>query len=170
MTSTQPTAGPLYLHLATGSRSLILLSSSNGSSMFWAPICACACFILCKSRLSPMGRTKRTRKAPLVPKEKLSSASHKVTQSTISTFHSLLKQRKRIERQLASSATHGQHEALERELQDIDRQVNELGGLEAYQQASTLGQSSQRGGDSSHVLIKWLKNLRASTDWEVPLR
>jgi 25S rRNA (adenine2142-N1)-methyltransferase len=106
-----------------------------------------------------------------VPKEKkLSSASHKVTQATISTFHTLLKQRKRIERQLASSATHGQHEALERELQDIDRQVNELGGLEAYQQASTLGQSSQRGGDSSHVLIKWLKNLRASTDWEVPLR
>ncbi|BEI99501.1 hypothetical protein CcaverHIS631_0405440 [Cutaneotrichosporon cavernicola] len=118
-----------------------------------------------------MGRTKRTRKAPLVPTEKkLSSASHKVTQSTISTFHTLLKRRKGIERQLKSSASSEQHQALEKELKNIDRQADEIGGLEAYQQASTLGQSSQRGGDSSHVLIKWLKGVRASTAWGVPLR
>lgn len=101
--------------------------------------------------------------------KKLSSASHKITQSTISAFHTLHKQRKRIERQLANSASSAQHQTLEKELQDIDRQVNEIGGLEAYQQASTLGQSSQRGGDSSHVLIKWLKSLRASSTWAVPL-
>ncbi|BEJ07279.1 hypothetical protein CcaverHIS641_0405480 [Cutaneotrichosporon cavernicola] len=87
-----------------------------------------------------MGRTKRTRKAPLVPTEKkLSSASHKVTQSTISTFHTLLKRRKGIERQLKSSASSEQHQALEKELKNIDRQADEIGGLEAYQQASTLG-------------------------------
>lgn len=118
-----------------------------------------------------MARTKRTRKAPLVATEKkLSSASHKATQSTISTFHTLLKQRKRIESQLAASASSDQHQVLQQQLDEIERQVKELGGIEAYQQASTLGQSSQRGGDSSHVLIKWLKGLRASTDWSTPLR
>ncbi|KLT39744.1 putative nucleolus protein [Cutaneotrichosporon oleaginosum] len=118
-----------------------------------------------------MGRTKRARKVPLVATEKpVSSTSHRVTQSTISRFHTLLKRRKRIERQLASSASSERHETLEKELAEINGQLTEMGGLEAYQQASSLGQSSQRGGDSSHVLIKWLKGLRTLTTWVLPLR
>jgi 25S rRNA (adenine2142-N1)-methyltransferase len=31
-----------------------------------------------------------------------------------------------------------------------------LGGIDAYQKASQLGQSSARGGDSSKVLVEWL--------------
>lgn len=116
-----------------------------------------------------MGRSKRTRKVPVVPSDKkTSTVSHKATQATISKFHTLLKQRKRIEGQLASSGSSEQHQALQQQLDEIDHQVNDIGGLEAYQHASTLGQSSQRGGDSSHVLIKWLKSLRASPDWSLP--
>lgn len=40
----------------------------------------------------------------------------------------------------------------------IARQIEESGGLKAYQQASITGQSSSRGGDSSRLLMDWLKD------------
>ena len=43
---------------------------------------------------------------------------------------------------------------------DVD--IEKLGGLQAYQDASKLGQAGERGGDSSRVLIDWLK-LRNGT-------
>lgn len=46
------------------------------------------------------------------------------------------------------------------QLRDVDNQISELGGITAYQHASTLGQSSERGGDSSKVLIQWLRELQ----------
>lgn len=150
-------------------------TSTSITEPFFADPCLCCCSIVLNRSLqfrhSLMGRTKRTRKAPLVPSErKLSSVSHKATQSTISAFHTLIKQRKRIEGQLASSASSEQHQVLQKRLQELECQVNDIGGLEAYQRASTLGQSSQRGGDSSHVLIKWLKDLRPSSSWSLPLQ
>ncbi|TIA87405.1 hypothetical protein E3P99_03194 [Wallemia hederae] len=42
----------------------------------------------------------------------------------------------------------------------IDSGIDNLGGMSAYQHASTLGQSATRGGDSSHVFVAWLQELR----------
>ncbi|PKS11877.1 hypothetical protein jhhlp_001171 [Lomentospora prolificans] len=43
-------------------------------------------------------------------------------------------------------------------------EITALGGLERYQQASLLGQSKGRGGDSSRVLLEWIKHSISSTD------
>ncbi|RCK67184.1 hypothetical protein Cantr_03132 [Candida viswanathii] len=41
-------------------------------------------------------------------------------------------------------------------LAKIDAEVQQRGGIEAYQSASTQGQTSKRGGDSSKKLVEWL--------------
>lgn len=41
----------------------------------------------------------------------------------------------------------------------ISARIQKQGGLESYQQASMLGQSASRGGDSSKVLLDWLEPL-----------
>ncbi|ODV78046.1 uncharacterized protein CANTADRAFT_96698 [Suhomyces tanzawaensis NRRL Y-17324] len=43
------------------------------------------------------------------------------------------------------------------ELAKIDAEIDKRGGINAYQSASTQGQDSKRGGDSSKRLIEWLK-------------
>lgn len=50
----------------------------------------------------------------------------------------------------------------------IDKEISDLGGIEKYQQASLQGQRNDRGGDSSRVLMEWLKPaqpvMRATQD------
>lgn len=41
----------------------------------------------------------------------------------------------------------------------IDGEIEKRGGIETYQQASTLGQDGKRGGDSSKQLIEWFGEL-----------
>ncbi|PVH16614.1 uncharacterized protein CXQ87_004909 [Candidozyma duobushaemuli] len=41
----------------------------------------------------------------------------------------------------------------------IDKEVELRGGLHIYQMASTVGQASERGGDSSKKLVEWYKDL-----------
>ncbi|KAK4223709.1 putative methyltransferase-domain-containing protein [Podospora fimiseda] len=40
----------------------------------------------------------------------------------------------------------------------IDAEIEALGGLESYQEASLQGQRQDRGGDSSSVLMQWLQS------------
>ena len=42
-------------------------------------------------------------------------------------------------------------------LAKIDSEIQQRGGIEAYQSASTQGQTSKRGGDSSKKLVEWLQ-------------
>ena len=105
--------------------------------------------------------TKRTRKVPLTSsKEKKSfqPSSHKSTQSTISSFHTLLKREAQVKRRLEESTRHDKV-GLCKELDEIKSSIKELGGLETYQDASKYGQSLERGGDSAKVLIAWLREL-----------
>jgi 25S rRNA (adenine2142-N1)-methyltransferase len=74
--------------------------------------------------------------------------SSKATRTTIRNYHTL---QKRLSQALADGDT-----ALAESLQ---AQLSTSGGLEAYQAASTLGQSAQRGGDTSKVLVEWLAPL-----------
>lgn len=45
----------------------------------------------------------------------------------------------------------------EARVSSIDAQIQANGGLESYQIASKLGQSMERGGDSSKLLMEWIK-------------
>ncbi|KAI3645891.1 hypothetical protein MP228_008819 [Amoeboaphelidium protococcarum] len=65
------------------------------------------------------------------------------TQRIISRFHVLKKQMQRCSGD-------------DKEMTRLQREIDSLGGMDAYQKASLLGQSKQRGGDSSKWLIKAL--------------
>lgn len=73
--------------------------------------------------------------------------SSKATRKLINTHHQLHKSR--------SAALSANDESLVRE---IDEQIEQLGGLSAYQAASLTGQDKDRGGDSSEKLVEWLRN------------
>jgi 25S rRNA (adenine2142-N1)-methyltransferase len=77
--------------------------------------------------------------------KKTSSQSSKHTRTLINKHHQLHKQ--------LASAHACNDGALTREL---EAQLEAQGGLEAYQLASRTGQSNERGGDSSRVLVEWL--------------
>ncbi|KAF9366942.1 hypothetical protein BGX34_000063 [Mortierella sp. NVP85] len=47
---------------------------------------------------------------------------------------------------------------------DIRQEMDDLGGLDMYQKASTLGQSKQRGGDSSKWLVPILQECHPKLD------
>ena len=46
----------------------------------------------------------------------------------------------------------------------VQAELDEAGGLDRYQQASVQGQSLDRGGDTSRILVQWLKEARVHTD------
>jgi 25S rRNA (adenine2142-N1)-methyltransferase len=79
--------------------------------------------------------TKRTR-----------SISNKATRTLIRTHHTL-------EKQKAQAIKDGNHAKADA----ISKEIDSKGGLKKYQEASLLGQSNDRGGDSSRVLMDWLK-------------
>ncbi|KAH9030691.1 putative methyltransferase-domain-containing protein [Lactarius pseudohatsudake] len=79
-----------------------------------------------------------------------SSSTPHASRTVIRKFHTLLKQQKSA-----------QGDALA----NVNREIEELGGLEAYQRMSCIGQSSDRGGGSEKVLIGWLKQM----GWAAPV-
>lgn len=95
-------------------------------------------------------RGRSTLKSGRPPTAHRSSAtlSHKATSSTIRSFHQLSKA-------LASAARKGDVELAD----ELRRRIENLGGLDRYQKASIQGQATDRGGDSSIVLVQWLRDL-----------
>ena len=82
---------------------------------------------------------------PPTVKYKHTALSSKATRTIIRSHHQLLKAR--------AQAVRANDEV---RVNNIDSQINANGGLERYQLASKLGQSLERGGDSSKVLVKWI--------------
>lgn len=91
---------------------------------------------------------------------KPASLTAKVTRTIIRTHHTLQKQH-------AQAIKTGD----EAKAKDLERLIEEQGGLKAYQQASITGQSKIRGGDSSTVLMTWLKEekITKNTDRELKM-
>lgn len=83
---------------------------------------------------------------PPIAKSKDAALSAKATRTLIRSHHRLLKSR--------AQAVNANDEA---RISSIDAQIQANGGLKSYQIASKLGQSMDRGGDSSKVLIDWIK-------------
>lgn len=98
-----------------------------------------------KRRLSRPKLLSHTR--PALVKKPTSLPSH-ATRALIRNHHTLQKQ--------LHSATVRHDSAAVASLQ---AQITAKGGLTKYQEASIQGQSLQRGGDSSRVLMEWLFNL-----------
>jgi 25S rRNA (adenine2142-N1)-methyltransferase len=90
---------------------------------------------------------------PTIERPKTSLPS-KATRTIIRTHHNLQKA-------LAQAVKSGDTTKAEQ----IEKQIEEQGGLKVYQQASITGQSSSRGGDSSKLLIQWLEeyDIKAAT-------
>ncbi|KAF4545234.1 Mitochondrial inner membrane translocase protein [Lasiodiplodia theobromae] len=74
--------------------------------------------------------------------------SAKATATIIRTHHQLQKAH-------AQAVKAGDHA----KAAEIQKKIDEQGGLKTYQAASITGQSSERGGDSSRVLVDWLQEL-----------
>src|SRR5436190_16549709 len=83
---------------------------------------------------------------PPFARKHLASLSSKATKSIIRNHHQLQKKHS----QAVKAGDTNKAKALQDELTCS-------GGLNNYQQASIMGQSSTRGGDSSKVLMQWLK-------------
>ncbi|KAK9771108.1 putative 25S rRNA adenine-N(1) methyltransferase [Seiridium cardinale] len=78
--------------------------------------------------------------------QKPKSISRQATKALINAHHVLEKRKA----QAVSKGDTAQQSA-------IDKEISALGGIEKYQQASLQGQRNDRGGDSSRVLMEWLK-------------
>lgn len=100
--------------------------------------------------MAPKHRSKRpgllSSGRPPTVKSKQAALSSKATRTLIRSHHQLLKAR-------AQAIKAGD----EARVSSIDAQIHANGGLESYQIASKLGQASDRGGDSSKILIDWIK-------------
>lgn len=97
-----------------------------------------------KSKSLAKGRPPLARRTP-------ATLSKKATQKLIRSHHDLNKRLMKAE--AAGDDT---------EVKKIKRLINEAGGLQSYQLASLQGQSIQRGGDSSAVLMEWLADVNPS--------
>ncbi|ROW14934.1 hypothetical protein VPNG_03340 [Cytospora leucostoma] len=83
---------------------------------------------------------------PILQKPK--SISRKATRTLINQIHTL-------EKRKTQAAKHGDKAA---EVA-LEAEIAALGGIEKYQQASLQGQRTDRGGDSSKLLLDWLKPI-----------
>lgn len=85
---------------------------------------------------------------PLAPKPR-ATLSSKATNNVIRTHHELNRQIVRARKE------HNQDKVVA-----LLDERNKSGGLESYQKASIQGQASDRGGDSSKILIDWLTDVK----------
>lgn len=79
------------------------------------------------------------------------SAKPKSTRTLIRRFHVLLKRRAALEKRGGIGA--------QGDLEAVEAEIDSIGGLEAYQNMSAIGQGKDRGGGSESVLIEWMKEL-----------
>lgn len=97
-----------------------------------------------------MPRT-RKKKNPVTNTDKVTSSSNSYSSRTvIRRFHVLLKKQRQLKHTPATNA---------QELRDVEREIEEMGGLAVYQRMSSVGQGNDRGGGSEKVLIQWLINM-----------
>jgi len=99
----------------------------------------------------------RKRKAPITALSRIEHASSRPhsRRTLIRRFHVLLKK----QAQLRGSSLNAENANA---LADIVREIEELGGLAAYQRMSSIGQGEDRGGGSEKVLISWLREMGVS--------
>ncbi|KAK3717756.1 25S rRNA (adenine2142-N1)-methyltransferase [Vermiconidia calcicola] len=101
------------------------------------------------TRKAPAKRVTLSKGRPPASTKPQASLSKRATQYLIRSHHELNKQ-------LAKAKARG----YEHEITSLQKHISNLGGLKSYQLASIQGQSNERGGDSSTVLLEWLEDLK----------
>ena len=89
-----------------------------------------------------------TRPSNVTPRPSLSSQT---TRALVRTHHTLRKQ-------ISTALAQGDETKAER----LKAEIEASGGLRRYQEASIIGQSPERGGDTSKVLMEWLLGITSS--------
>ena len=82
------------------------------------------------------------------------SLSSKATRALVRTHHTLRKQ-------LSNALAQGD----DRDAERLKAEIEASGGLRKYQEASIIGQSAERGGDTSKVLMEWLLGITSSASF-----
>lgn len=101
----------------------------------------------------------RKKKTPITRSTNIiSSSSPHSSRTVIRQFHVLLKRRAQLQAPRTQAASDA------KELADVENRIAELGGLERYQQMSSIGQGNDRGGGSEKVLIGWLKDRNMNSE------
>lgn len=106
---------------------------------------------------------KKTRKTPVTQAQSSSkpsgtSSNPVATRTLIRRFHVLIKRKAQLTKTLGEGARTGSSDR-KGALTEVEREIQELGGLDAYQRMSTIGQGKDRGGGSEKILIGWLNDL-----------
>ncbi|KAJ1868417.1 25S rRNA (adenine2142-N1)-methyltransferase [Coemansia sp. RSA 989] len=96
---------------------------------------------------------------PDVPLAKLGRSSAD-TRRRINRFHTLIKEYSKLAARKPQTSDPEQLQQLDLQCASISQEMAQMGGLDWYQKASLLGQSKQRGGDTSRWLIPKLQGLQ----------
>ena len=104
-----------------------------------------------------MAAKKKRKKALLLSHTRPPSTGRKSTLSSQAT-RSLIRKHHTLQKQLHNAVSNDDSISAE----NIRAQLAASGGLKKYQEASIQGQSAERGGDTSKVLMEWVKeaNIR----------
>ncbi|EJD02126.1 uncharacterized protein FOMMEDRAFT_109308 [Fomitiporia mediterranea MF3/22] len=110
-----------------------------------------------KVPVTASSNTKQTLKANT---SSSSSANPRTSARIIRQFHVLLKRKTQLEKRHARRLENStEEEAIQREIRNVEDEIARMGGLEAYQRMSSIGQGKDRGGGSERVLVEWLTEL-----------
>lgn len=91
-----------------------------------------------------------------------SSSSPAATRTVIRRFHVLNKRQTQLQRLLEGDGSELSSQARDarEEIIAIEQEISDMGGLEAYQKMSVIGQGEDRGGGSEKILLEFLDELR----------
>ena len=88
-----------------------------------------------------------------------SSSRPQATRTTIRRFHTLIKRQAQLQQIIRGGQKNSDSQSAQAELARVEKEIEDLGGLAAYQRMSTIGQGKDRGGGSEKVLISWMRDL-----------
>ena len=93
-----------------------------------------------------------------------SSSRPQATRTTIRRFHNLIKRQAQLQQIIRGGQKNSDSQSAKAELAHVEKEIEDLGGLAAYQRMSTIGQGKDRGGGSEKVLISWLRDMGLHKD------
>ncbi|KXN90493.1 25S rRNA adenine-N(1) methyltransferase [Leucoagaricus sp. SymC.cos] len=93
-----------------------------------------------------------------------SSSRPQASRNVIRKFHVLIKSQKQLNSKQSLTASENE------ELMKINKEIDDLGGLEWYQRMSIVGQGNDRGGGSEKIFIGWLTDLEVHKVRQEPLQ
>ena len=105
-----------------------------------------------RSARNNMTLRQKTKRAPSIRKGRPPFLNAKSASLTSRAIRSVIRSHHGLQKQRAKAIKEGDHVRA----QELETTINARGGIHGYQLASKIGQSSDRGGDTSKLLVDWL--------------